>query len=701
MTVVVPDRLPLELPPGNADALSELVRDVAGAAFHLTVLRGALAGPAACAAGWLGEDAVAATTQTAAVATLVGNAEAAVMTAMRRLSAHADRLHEARRQVAAWEREQEEDFAAAWGRLSRIEDLQAAQMTNAPELVSVVEELLGAEDSRRRRHAALLADVADDAEATACVLADCCGAVGGSGAPGDGGRVVTYLAARLPGWGDVELAGRGRALSEALLGDAMRPAERQALAESALVLAREPAFSTALVAGLGAEGVAALLAALSYDEVGARSAVARVLAAALGSATVTEDRDDPVRRVLTATYVHPGEDGPSEDIASGMAAVLAAVTPGRPGGLRLDTVADWGRQLLRRERAQGVVPGAGAVPRAADASAVDPVRLVVEALAAGGATGPAVALLGDRAAWDTLLARRWGDGGVVLAEVIRLGVTAPAQAGVVVVRAGLEALGTGLTDDGDPENWTVNKETAAAVSGALATGIAAHVSVATEVLVGADEDRRDEGSRDVLRGLAYLTLDRPAAVAVGQALGDWATARPLALDASSPAAPLPALAVPAGYLAVQEYAQRLAHSLRAFELEDVAEDRRLVWQGFSFVPTEFFGKAGDVLGVLDVVASRLLGTDGSWEIGADRGLRFDREDAADAALDRVVGPAGHAPAEVVDEIARQSRAAFDRVARALGKPEEPIPPDASLGEAIKDAVSGQALSRPRHGGGVP
>ena len=699
MTVVVPDPLPLEMPPGSADALSEVVRNVAGAAFHLTVLCGELAGPAASAPGWLGDDAAAAATQRAAVAAIAGDVETAVLTAMHRLSAHADRLHEARRQVAALEREQEEDFAAAWGRLSRLQDFQTAQLIDAPELVATVEALRASEDSRRRRHSALLADVAGDAAQTARVLADCCLAVGGRGAPGDDVRVVAYLAGRLPGWGDGELAVRGRALADALLGDSMTPAEREALGESALVLAPEAAFGTALVIRLGAEGVAALLASLSYDEAGPRTAVAQVLAAALGSATISAERNDPVERVLTATYVHPGNEGPSDDIASGMAAVLAAATPGLRGGLRLDTVASWGRQLLRRERAQGVVPGAGALPPGADPETTDPVVLVVDALAAAGAAAPAATLLGGRTAWDALLARRWGDGGTALAELVTLGATAPGEAGAVVVRAGLQALGTGLTDDGDPAGWTVNKATAATVSGALGAGITTHVTVATEVIEGADEAERDEGSRDTVRGLAYLTLDRATAAAVGRALGSWAAARPLDLDASSPAAPLPALAVPAGFLALREYGQRLAHSLRAFELEDVAEDRQFIWQVFSSLLTNLPDKAGDVLGVMDVFATRLLGTDGSWEIGPDRGLRFDREDAADAALERFGVSTGHAPAEVVDEIVRQSRAAFDRVSRAVGVPEEPVPPDVSLLEAVQDEVAGRAMSGRRGGTG--
>ena len=695
--IVVPEPIPLDQPPGNAEALREVVQDVARAAFHLTVLSGELAGRAASAPHWVGDDAAAATTQVAATATLARSSKDAVLTAMHRLSAHCDRLEEARRQVAALQREQDDDFRAAWARLRRFDDPRETVTNEAPEWVAAVEELRATEASRRRRHATVLEEVADDAAATARVLADCCAAVGGRGARGDESRVVAYLAARLPGWGDAELATRGRELADDLIGRSMRPEERQALAQRALPLAQEPAFATALIARLGVDGVAALLAALSYDEVATRTALARVLAAALGSAATTADGPDTVRRVLSATYVGPGDEGPSDDIASGMAAVLAVATPGRPGGVRLDTVATWGRQLLRRERMQGVLAGAGAVPSGGDPLEFDAARLVVDVLAAAGASGPAATLLGDRVAWDVLLARGWGDEGAALARVVQLAVTAPGAAGVEAVRAGLEALGTGLSDDGDPEKWTVDEETFAAVSGSLGTGLAAHVSVAIDVLAGADEPHEDEEPRDRLRGLAYLTVDRAAAAIVGRALDEWAGSQPLDLDDSSPFAPLSALAVPAGYLAVQEYGQRLAYNLRAFRLEDLAEDREFVWSALAYVPTHLPGWVGEALGLVDIAARRMLGNDGSWSIGPDRGLEFDREDAADEAIERVAGPTRRADATAMDEVARQSRAAFDRVSRALGSPQAPLPPgQQQLAESVLD--EGADMGSAREGG---
>src|SRR4051795_4352047 len=74
MTVMVPAPVPLEMPPGDPAAVDELVRDVAGAAFWLVVLRDELSGPAASAPGWLGDDATAAAVQLSRVAGMAGGA---------------------------------------------------------------------------------------------------------------------------------------------------------------------------------------------------------------------------------------------------------------------------------------------------------------------------------------------------------------------------------------------------------------------------------------------------------------------------------------------------------------------------------------------------------------------------------------------------------------------------------------------------
>ena len=85
-------------------------------------------------------------------------------------------------------------------------------MTGGPDVRAIVD---GGRGRRRRAGGGdttvLLEELADDAAATARVLADACVAIGGRGAPGRREPVVAYLAAELPGWGDLELARRGPA----------------------------------------------------------------------------------------------------------------------------------------------------------------------------------------------------------------------------------------------------------------------------------------------------------------------------------------------------------------------------------------------------------------------------------------------------------------------------------------------------------
>ena len=212
----MPTEIALPMPPGDADALADVIRDVASAAFRLAEVDERLVGAAASAPGWLGDDAAAAATQIGTVAALVGAVSEGLVSAIARLDTHADRLLETRRQVAALENEQEEQFAEAWSRWGRVDDLHLQVMTGGAEVRAIVAEVEAGEASRRRRHTALLEELEDDAAATARVLAESCAVVGGRGAPGDANRVVAYLAAQLPGWGDLELARRGRALAASL-----------------------------------------------------------------------------------------------------------------------------------------------------------------------------------------------------------------------------------------------------------------------------------------------------------------------------------------------------------------------------------------------------------------------------------------------------------------------------------------------------
>ncbi len=687
--IVVPEPIPLDQPPGNAEALREVVQDVARAAFHLTVLSGELAGRAASAPHWVGDDAAAATTQVAATATLARSSKDAVLTAMHRLSAHCDRLEEARRQVAALQREQDDDFRAAWARLGRFDDPRETMTNEASEWVAAVEELRATEASRRRRHATVLEEVADDGAATARVLAGCCAAVGGRGARGDESRVVAYLAARLPGWGDAELATRGREFADDLIGRSMRPEERQALAERALPLAQEPAFATAVVGALGVEGIELLLVALGANQFGSSPAVPRVLAAALGAAVPGAEARDPVRTVLAHVYVGSEEHlGDGDLAAAGMAALLVAARPGSRGGVRLDTVAVWGRQLLRREAAQGVFAGAGAVPADWAPDTFDPAALVVDVLADGGDRRAAAALLADEESWGVLLTRRWPDDGASLAAVVTLAGAETGHAGAATVVTGLAALAGGL-DDGDSTDRTVNDGTAARIALPLATGLTVHTEVLIDSLSAAADGTVASGTGDVLRGLSVLTLDRAAATRLQEVLTAWTARQPAAVDAP------PAVAVPAAYLAVREYGQRLPHALRAFAEQKAADQRKWLWDSATAPLQLVQGTGGRVVGVIEPFAAKLLGADGSWDAGEDEGQVFDREDAAAAAV-AGARDSGQADRAATDQAARAARAAFDRTAQVLGTMRTPTAETHGWIETALDAAAGEAIEISHH-----
>jgi hypothetical protein len=669
----LPDPVPLDMPPGDVAGLTDVVQDVAGAGFHLNVLAGSLTGPAAAAPGWLGDDAAAAVEQVGVAATLARQAAEAVAAAMHRLSAHAECLHEARRRVAALEREQQEDFTATAVRLSQVADAQLAVMTEASVWVGPLDDLRAAEDSRRRRHAAVLEEVAADAAATARVLGDSCAALGGRGAPGDAARVLAHFAARLPGWGDRELALRGRALADSLIEEPLTTEAREALAERFLPYADSPAFATALLAALDVRGVGLLLSAVGYDPRGPRSGVARILAGAFRSAVPGRDEPDGVAAVLTATYVRSDDgDGDADVRAAGMAAVLAAAMSRGRAGVRPETLVEWGRQLLARERVQGVLAGAGSIPAEWDPVTLDPAGLVVALLAGAGDPGPAAALLDRRDAWDVLLARGWADGGASLGELIALACAEPGAAGATATSSGLAALGHGLADN-HPDGWTVNRATAAAVAASVAGGVATHVDVAAGALAAPLRAGPNSGAA-VLRGLGYLTIHAAATTVVTEALAGWVARQPL--DLAAPASvSVPALTVSAAYLGVREYGQRLAYALDAFERMDEAEDRESVWTALVGWQSHIPGAFGEAWGIAESAAARLLGNDGDWSIGPDEGLTFDREDVVEAALEQTRGPESADVAATQQAIAHHAGAAFDRIREELGSPEAPAPPE--------------------------
>lgn len=689
MTVFLPEPMPLEMPPGDPAAVDEVERDVGGAAFWLDVLGDELSGPAASAPGWLGDDATAAAAQLVRVAGIAGQAATAVRAASRRLSVHGDLLRETRRGVAALRAEQEEDLRAAWSRLQALGDVTIAMRTGAPEAVAIVADFEATEAARHRRHAALLEELADDAAATGRVLADAAAPVGGTGRPGDGGRVLAYLAAELPGWGRPEMAGRGRALADALVRRELSSEERAALVADAAALAGDPAFATALIGRLGKDGVGRLLEWLGQDPDGPDNPVAAVLASALGAAVPGEGAHDGVSAALGATYVRPdGRYGGSELAAAGMAAVLSAGVRAPGGGPRMATVGLWARQLLVREHAQG---GAAGLPPAGGPwrrDAFDPAALAVGIVARGGEPGVAAALLGDQRVWEAALLRFWGDGGTALGELVEQAGRDPGPAGDRAVRVGLETVGAGLVE-GDPSDRTVDRDTVAAVSPALGLAVTAHLAVVTDPLAAVARGSLPGDAEHLLKGLAYVSVDRQAADVVDTALRNWAVRQPLDLAGSGPTEPLAAVAVPSAYLAVQDHGHRLAYALDGFELKEEAEHRERMWNWTAGLALELLSLApmpavALTADVVNAYAPILLDMDGTFDQEEDRGPRSAADDAARQAL-AALPPALAVQAHAVDA---QARAAFSRTVQTLGVPESPRSAEEDWGGATLDIGMG-------------
>ena len=560
--------------------------------------------------------------------------------------------------------QQEEDFLIARGRLREIPDFLTAV---PPDAAVVAEELQAAEAARRREYDRLLEELAADATATARVLAEASAAVGGTGRRGDSSRVVAYLAAQLPGWGDAELRRRGAGLAEAMAG-LLTPASRESLAREAVALAGSAAFAGAFLAGLGTYGVRELLTLLGDGELGPASALARVLASALGAAVPTGGAHDIVGEVLIATYVDPDDVGTYPDlVALGIGVVLRA---GGPAGPRPETVVSWGRQLLARERVQGQgFTGPRAVDRAApigEAHApADPMEILLERLIRDDDARFAATFLAERSDWDVLLARRWDDGGAALSRLVAHAGTAQGAAGDDMARAGLEALGAGLAD-GDPEDWTVGRDTAAVIAPALGGAVAAHLSPVIGVLGSAADGEVAERDGNVLRGLGYLTLDAGAARAVQEGLQAWAASQ----SALGETGASQVGALPSAFVATQEYGQRLAYALHGFEQQAAAELKESRWDWTWGLVPNLVRRAGPgvAAGVVSDYAAIGLGRDGTWTNGPDGGLVFDARDTEDPA-------------------------AFQRTLEALGRPEPPTSPPkdwlAPLKQAVVDVATDQ------------
>jgi hypothetical protein len=713
MSAFLPPPVPLRMPPGHPDGIGDLAHAVAGAAFGLVLLDGHLAGPAAWAPGWLGDDAAAAAAQLARLLALVRDDAAALDRAAGRLAGHRELLESTRAFVAALAEQQEADFAAAEQQLASLVE-HAAQVSSVsldPRARAVVEQLEATEERRRRQHAAVLEEVTADAALTAAVLAEATRVVAGTAAHRDGTGVIAHLAALLPGWGDAELATRGRALAGTLRASGSEAWE--AAARDAAVLAGQPAFADALLQRLGVGGlrdVLLLLGKRTFDDdlAGRSSAVAGLVATALGATTAGPGGPG---RVLRGTYVDADADGIDPDyVAMGMAVVLTAGVPS--GGTAPMTVASWTRQVLARERRLAGDPaGSRAVDRVYpnarhdaatdDASfrRFDPVPVLVDWLAEHGTARAAASALAERDHWTLLLDRSWDDGGAALSDVVSLAADHPGAAGARAARSGLAAVGAGLFE-GDPTDWTVDREVVAVVAPALGQAVAGHVTVATAALAEVAGGEMADGTEDVVRGLGHLTVDRVAADTVTGALTHWALGQSHDLAGTSAASPLPAIAVPSVFVAVQQYGQWLDHALDGYEAKEGAELRQRTWDAtvgllVGLVP----GPWGIAAGVLEGYAAIALDMDGTWENGPDPGVVMDARDAGRAAV-AGLGPAP-APEAAPDAaaVAGQARASYERAIDLLGRPMAPTSPDedylAPLTDGLTDVTRDRVSDDPR------
>ena len=695
MTVQMPEKIPLDMPPGDADAMRDLARDIGSAARCLVSVDVRIAGAAAEAPGWLGDDAAAAAAQVIRVDSLVRAAHDAMTPAAARLAAHAELVLETRSRVRALRHEQDEQFADAWRRWGELPDLHLQVMAGGPAARVIVADVERGEASRRRRHTALLEELENDAATTARLLVDSCAAVGGGGRSGDGNRVVAYLAAELPGWGDRELIRRGRALAERLTDTGEVLGEGNRLAESAAPFAVSPAFANAFLVTLGTTGVTWLLRFLGNNQFGARSAMAQLLAAAFGAAAPSGRAGDPVAGVLRAEYVSADPaDGDADTLAAGLATVLAAGSTLPSGGARIPTVTEWTRQILVREQVLAAPTGRRQVAGAPELS--DPAALAIELVAAHADPAIAAGLLADSRVWDALLTRAWNDGGAVVSRVIGLAASQPGDAGAIAVRTGLEVIGAGLVE-GDPADWTVARSTVAAISPALGAAVAAQFPVAAEAL-GTWTDVTPGGhQRAVLQGLGYLVLDPEGAEAVESALREWASVHSGEEGAAPNTPSLSAVGVPAAYLAVKDYGLRLAHALDADELRAMAEAKELLWDStVAQLPKLVGPKTSAVVAVAGEALALWWDFDGTWDDQPDTGRVYDRTDAAAQAL---LQPR---PAELSDSdaVAARARAAFGHMRRLLGEPEAPVSPEKDYW-ALVEATQKSPIERLSEVPGMP
>jgi hypothetical protein len=645
VTVALPDPVPLDMPPEDAAALDELIAKVAAGGAGQQMLADQLSGPAASAPGWLGADAVSASAQVAVVMHLARACREALDTAAGRLRAHAELLAGTRAAIARLRAEQHDDFAAGWRRLAREVDYQEEALGSSAAVQAIVDEVASADHARRNRHAVLLEELARDAASTGRVLTESGAVVGGRARPGDTNEVIATLAARLPGWGDSELATLGRALADRLFGTSLDGAGLNSSAADMALFANRPAFAVAFLTALGPARMRVLLRTLGDGRLGPVNALSRVLAATMAAAGPGGLAAD----VLQARYLVPSA-GDDDTVASGMAVVL------RAGDVPTATVAEWTRQLvlLTHDRSpdEGIRTPLWGYPLD------DPLGVAMSVLAGRQAVDDCARLLGDPGPWQTLLLHTWGDGGAALSAVIATAGQAPGPAGAEVVRTGLGVIGDGLPL-GNPQRWTVNRATVGQIRAALGTALAGHIDVALHAMSAANGGWITDSERAVLRGIGNVSVDCGALLAIGHALDVTAMAAVLAGPHTSASLVLPAALAPAAWVAVQEYGRRLDHALHGYEQQEEAAAKETLFNGsLGLLPWLAPAGTGPLADIAVAYLARAMGADGRW---------------SDSPLRQSLG-ADDAVARVAHATAAEARQVYDSTLRAVGLPVAPLSP---------------------------
>jgi hypothetical protein len=347
--------------------------------------------------------------------------------------------------------------------------------------------------------------------------------------------------------------------------------------------------------------------------------------------------------------------------------------------------------MLDRERVQGQgLTGSRAVDRATPVGEVidpaDPMEIVLERLTRDDASY-AAAFLAERSAWDVFLSRPWDDDATALGRLIDHAGTADGFVGDDAARAGLEALGAGL-DDGDPDGWTVDRGTAAAVAESLAGAVVAHIEPVAGALERAADGEIGPRDGDALRGLGYLSLDEGATRAVQEGLQDWARTRS---GAATDRGPSQIAAVEGAFVATREYGQRLAYALHGFEQQAAAELSKDRWDwSWGLLPNLVRRTgAGALVGMASDYVAKGLDRDGTWKNGPDDGQVLDAGDAERAARRSLSGSTA-ADGAVIDAGARE---AFGDTLDVLGRPKPPTSPEKDWWGPVKDAPVGVVVGK--------